>query len=201
MDCISAHGASRPAKTSLHSSKVRRPNSSSRARYKPPRFAPDLHRRKARIVRKIVPSQDSTEIRPIAVRLQEDELYVTSILGPVGADQRDHESAPSAGGHRRVPPRAANRSDDIVHIAVANSETSTTEPRPVRVRLSNAAEIPNASAMAPLRSPMAPHWPIGWSRSAGVSMCATPARAQYAEAVIPRMIGIGPRVPYPFPLA
>ena len=46
-------------------------------------------------------------------------------------------------------------------MAVASSETSTTEPSPVRVRLSRAPAIPNASAIAPLRSPIAPRWLIG----------------------------------------
>ena len=59
------------------------------------------------------------------------------------------------------PLSAASRSEDSIHIAVASSETSTTEPSPVRVRLSRAAAIPNASAIAPLRSPIAPRWLIG----------------------------------------
>ena len=46
-------------------------------------------------------------------------------------------------------------------MAVPRSDTSTTEPRPVRVRFSSAAAIPNASAMAPFRSPMAPRWLMG----------------------------------------
>ena len=80
---------------------------------------------------------------------------------------------------RGSPPcNADSRSEDAVHIAVARRETSTTEPTPVRVPLQQRAAMPKASAMPPLRSPMAPRWPIGWSRSAGVRTCATPPRAQ-----------------------
>jgi hypothetical protein len=67
-------------------------------------------------------------------------------------------------------------------MAVASRETSTTDPTPVRARLSSAPAIPNASAMAPLGSPIAPRWPIGCSRSAGVSTWARPPRDQKADA-------------------
>ena len=67
-------------------------------------------------------------------------------------------------------------------MAVASSETSTTEPRPVRPRRNRAPAMPKARAMAPLRSPMAPRWLMGSSRSGGVSMWAMPPRAQNADA-------------------
>ncbi len=81
----------------------------------------------------------------------------------------------------RCPWSAASTSDESVHIAIPRSETSTTDPRPVRVRLSSAAAMPNASAMAPFRSPIAPRWPIGCSISGGVSTWAMPPRAQNAD--------------------
>ena len=59
------------------------------------------------------------------------------------------------------PLSAARTSDDSVHIAVASSETSTTDPGTGPVRLSRAPAMPNASAMARLRSPIAPRCLIG----------------------------------------
>ena len=107
---------------------------------------------------------------------------MATVLGAVGADERVDVRAPPDIARGCWPCSAESTSDDSVHIAVASSDTSTTEPRPVRVRLSSAAAIPNASAMAPLRSPIAPRWLIGWSRSGGVSTWAMPPRAQNADA-------------------
>ena len=75
-----------------------------------------------------------------------------------------YAAAPPTSRAAVCPCSAASTSDDSVHIATPSSDTSTTEPLPVRVRLSSAAAIPNASAIAPLRSPMAPRWPMGWSQ-------------------------------------
>ena len=72
------------------------------------------------------------------------------------------------------PCRAASTSDDNVHIAVPRSETSTTEPRRVRLRLRSAAA---SRTQAPWRRSGRPssRWPIGSSRSAGVRTCPSPA--------------------------
>ncbi len=93
------------------------------------------------------------------------------------------------------PCSAASTSDDNVHIAIPSSDTSTTLPLPVRVRSSSAAAMPNARAIAPLRSPIAPRWPIGRAMSGGVNTCAIPPRDQNADASYPGASASGPRDP------
>ena len=66
-----------------------------------------------------------------------------------------------SGARGAAPCRALRTSDDNVHIAVASSDTSTTDPSPVWARRNSAAAMPKASAMPPFRSPMAPRCEIG----------------------------------------
>ena len=84
-----------------------------------------------------------------------------------------------------LPCNTVRTSEVSVHMAVASNETSTTEPRPVRSRFRRLLAIPKPSAMAPLRSPIAPRCMSGNSRSGGVITWASPPRAQNADASYP----------------
>ncbi len=100
-----------------------------------------------------------------------------------------------------VPCSADITSDASIHIAVPRSETSTTDPSPVRSLRNSAAAIPNASCTAPLRSPSAPRCPIGSSSPMGVSVSPRPPRAQNAVESYAGVSASGPRAPYPWPRA
>ena len=89
----------------------------------------------ARSSRPISP-QKSAQYRSAS---QEDQLDVAAVLGPVVATSGLGGPRPLAAA-RCVATSAASTSEDSVHIAVASNDTSTTEPAPVRSRLSNAAD-------------------------------------------------------------
>ena len=65
-------------------------------------------------------------------------------------------------------------------------------PAPVRSRCSSAAAIPKASAIAPLRSPIAPRWLIGSSRSGGREDVGQAAAGPEGGGVVARLVGVGP---------
>ena len=117
---------------------------------------------KAGVFGEVGTTDDVAELGPVSIRLEKHELDVAIVFRSVDADKRIHHRASATrAAFGSSPLRAARRSDESVHIAVARRDTSTSEPAPVRVRFNNAAATPKASASAPFRSPKAPRWPIG----------------------------------------
>src|SRR5690242_21301677 len=89
----------------------------------------------------------------------------------------------------------------IAHIAVANSDASTTEPSPVRDFFTSAAATPPASAIPLVASPNAPAGIPTGSAPGGVAEAAAPLRAQNVIESYPPLLASGPFEPTPEPLA
>ena len=174
------------ASSAFHSANVRAGELGRRARRRTPRRARwrGCEVDEARVV-------DRGRARPISRQKS----------APVAVGLEEHRARcggrPSCGRRRRAGSRtplapdiargcapwsAESTSDDSVHIAVASSDTSTTEPSPVRVRFEQRgrhAERQRHRAVAVAhRAPLADRV----SRSGGVSTCAMPPRAQNADA-------------------
>ena len=162
--CTGAHGASISASSVFHSSKVRVANSSSSSATHASACsrARPAGRRSAGRRRGRARPMTLAEVRPVAVGLEEDELDVATVLRPVG--RRRAGSRP-----RRRP---ASRGADRPGARRARRTTASTSPSPAATRRrpsprrcapASAARrrSPKASAMPPLRSPIAPRWLIG----------------------------------------
>ena len=137
----------------------------------------------ARVVGEVLAAHQAAEVGPVTIGLEEHQTDVATVLRAVGADERVHERAARPTSRAAAGPAARRARPTTASTSRHRAATRRPPSRgPVRVRLSSADAIPNASAMAPLRSPIAPRWPMGWSRSCGVSTCAMPPRAQNADA-------------------
>ena len=142
------------------------------------------------------PADAAAQLGPVPVGLQEAQRRGTgrrhtgSSRQWVGR-QRCAVPARGAGPAGSCPAAPTSHRTRASTSRCTSSDTSTTDPSPVRSLRNSAAAIPNASCTAPLRSPSAPRCPIGSSQSDAGQRVAEPAARPERGRVVRRRVGVG----------
>ena len=194
---IGAHHTSCCARIVAHSSRVWRPNISSKIA-----TSASALRRRSRLVLKRSSARSSVAPSAFTIGSQCRSASAPMSQSHLPSAARYEFMSGFCGRVRDVGgitlPRARNADSSMLwqNMPVRSSDVDTSCPRPVRSRCTSAPRIPATSAMAVTLSPMPPG-SVGGTPPGGVARWLTPLRAENAAMSKPGASLSGPVRPYP----